>query len=241
MKNFRLPLIAIAGILLFTACNNKADFSKARVKKTSSVRGSTEYTYGADGNITTTKSSDGTFISYKYSGSTIAENMADSSRNLFINSTIYLNSSGLADSTVSNYQDEKYLKTYTHNAGGFITESRDYAMGQMQDLSSSEVKDGNQTTATISDSASKPMFKVFFEYFQDKPNSVNYENYGMKFLGADSKNLIKKMVQLLPTGDTLRVNSFSYHYDDKGRVTSKITFDMKRGIVADSTAYSYTE
>ena len=83
--------------------------------------------------------------------------------------------------------------------------------GKLYNATISTFKDGNETSRVITDSSSKPRVSLFFDYYLDKPNSVGYENMGMKFLGNDSKNLMKKFVQVLPTGDTMRVMNFSYH------------------------------
>jgi hypothetical protein len=234
----KIFLSVLAASVLLVACNQK-ESSKVRIKKMSSARGYfTEYTYSPDGNIATSLNSDGVKTTYKFSGNTVAENMTDSARSMFITSMVYLNSKGIADSTTAKDEHENYTKTYKHDANGYIIESKDYVSGKMSDMSNSVVKDGNQVQATVLDSVEQPIFTIYFEYYADKPNTLGYENYGMKYLGSDSKNLMKKFVQVLPKGDTIRVNNIHYHFDKDGRVSQKVIYDA-RGMMADSSTFTY--
>jgi len=237
MKNS--VIFALVVVTTILAGCNKGGSSDSRVKKITSNRGfTTEYTYSAENKISSTRNSDGSKTTYTFNGNTVAQQMSDSARGLFITSTMFLNAKGWTDSTRASDQSGTYVKAYTHDADGYITQSRDIVSGRMTDASSSVFKDGNEISATVSDSTSKPLFTVYFDYYTDKPNSLSYANFGMKFLGNDSKNLMKRFVQVLPSGDTFRVNSFVYHFDDKGRVSQKAMYD-RRGALADSTTITY--
>ena len=235
MNKTFLLLTAIA-LLSITACNKGG--GEAKIKSVVGRGFTTEYFYNKDGSIDYSKNSNGIKTVYKYNGNLINETLTDSAHGQSASSVVYLGSKSLADSSVSNEQGEHYVKTYTHDANDFIVESKDIVGGQVQNVTSSVFKDGNQVSASISDSASTKLFTIYFDYYTDKLTTITYQNFGMKFLGADSKNLIKKLVQILPTGDTVRAFSFNYHFDDKNRVTQKVMY-APNGQMVDSTSYIY--
>ncbi len=238
MKNTLLFSCTVL-IVAITGCN-KHDNSEARIKKMTSSRGfSTEYFYNTDGSISYFVNSDGAKTSYKFSGNTIAEQMNDSTRGMFVKSTIYLGGNGWVDSTTAQNEGNNYKTTYVHDAAGLIVESQNFAVGSMTDVSKYVVKDGNQISLTVSDSTNRPLVNRYFDYYTDKPNVISYSNHGMKFLGTDSKNLVKKIVQVRPTGDTSIAVTFKYYFDDKGRVIGKTAFDEGRHMLVDSTTFTY--
>lgn len=236
MKNVILSALVAAVIL--AGCNKGGSVADARVKKVTSLRGFTEYTYTPDNKIKSVKSSDGTTTTYTFKDKTITQLRADSVHGMFITSTIYLGASGVADSSVASDPSGTYAEIYAHDANGYITQTKDLISGRLYNAGNSTFKDGNEVSRIITDSTSKPRVSLFFDYYTDKTNSAGYENMGMKFLGNDSKNLMKKFVQVLPSGDTIRVMSFNYHYDDKGRISQKAVYDS-HGTLADSTSYTY--
>lgn len=238
MKNVMLTTVIIASVIL-TACNKGGgSFTDSRVKKISSTRGGTEYTYTADNKIQAVKNADGSKTTYTYKDKSITQLRADSLHGMNITSNIFLNGAGYADSSIATDQSGSYVEIYLHDANGYITESKDMISGKLYNATISTFKDGNEVEREITDSSSKPRVKLFFDYYTDKSNSVGYENMGMKFLGNDSKNLMKKFVQVLPTGDTIRTMNFTYHFDDKGRVSQKVVYD-NHGMLADSSTVTY--
>jgi YD repeat-containing protein len=238
MKNVIFSALIIASAIL-TGCNKGGgSFTDARVKKVSSQRGFTEYTYTPENKIKSVKSSDGSTTTYTYKDKTISQLRADSVHGMFITSSIFLNAAGLADSSVASDPSGTYVELYAHDANGNISQTKDVISGHLYNASNSDFKDGNEISRIITDSTSKPRVSLFFDYYADKVNSAGYQNMGMQFLGNDSKNLMKKFVQVLPSGDTIRVMSFNYHYDEKGRVSQKAVYD-NHGMLADSTSYSY--
>ncbi len=230
--------MTLASSLLFVACNQGNNSSKVRIKKLSQARGTQNFTYNADGKLITMSGTDGVKNTYSYNGKTITQNVADSAHNMFITSTVFLNAKGLADSSSAKDERGSYLKTYKHDENGFIVESRDFMSGALSRISKSIFKDGNQTQAIILDPTEKPLVNVYFDYYNDKPNSLAYQNYGMDYLGADSKNLVKKVVQIVPKGDTVRVTNFIYHFDKDGNVSQKAAYDA-HGMMVDSSTFSY--
>ncbi|MDB5282707.1 MAG: hypothetical protein JWO06_1782 [Bacteroidota bacterium] len=230
--------MAAFAVAMMVSCNHNSA-EKARIKKMISNRGmSTEYFYLADGNANYTVSANGVKTTYVYGTNSVTEKMVDSIRGGSFSSTMHLNAKGLVDSSTASDESGSYLKTYTHDDNGYTIDSKDYASGNLINGSNSVVKDGNESVLTVTDSASKKLVTVYFEYFTDKPNTLSYQNYGMKYLGAQSKNLMKKVVEIRPTGDTMRVTTLNYHFDDKDRVSSKLIYDQ-RGMLRDSTSYLY--
>jgi hypothetical protein len=69
-----------------------------------------------------------------------------------------------------------------------------------------------------------------YEYYTDKINTIGYYNWGIYFLGKDSKNLIKSAIQ-----NTYTTN-FNYTFDSNNRVSKKreITSNYQN-----TTTYTY--
>ena len=239
MKNVMQFTLALAVTVLVLAGCNKGGSSDIRVKQIVSGRGFTStYTYGADNRVVSIKNSNHSATTYTYNGNKITQAVADSARGMFINYNLHLNAAGYLDSTTASDPSGTYLKFDTHDADGYTTLSSEYISGTLKDASHSVFKDGNEISRTITDSAAKPLVTVYFEYYNDKPNTLSYENFGMKYIGKDSKNLMKKYAQVLPSGDTFATGSMVYKFDDKGRVSSKSMFD-RRGTLSDSTTFTY--
>lgn len=240
----RASIAALIMIVIISGCKNNGNSGVSvgnsyKVKQSTNMRGlTTQYFYTSDGKIAYTIAANGAKTTYTYNGKTINQQLVDSSRNLFIKSVVVLNEKGFADSTIASDESGTYIKTYVHDGNGFIIESKDFVSGTLSDVATTVVKDANEVSTSIADSSLKKMFTVYFDYIPEKVNSLRYENYGMQFLGTDSRGLMKKFVQMMPTGDTIRVSTFNYHFDDKGRVTQKIMYDGN-GMVKDSTSYIY--
>ena len=103
----------------------------------------------------------------------------------------------------------------------------------------SEYVKGNQVENTFYDENNKRFNTTLYTYYTDKENTIGYENMGMPFMGSNSKNPIResKNFNASNPSDTLR-NKYNYHFDEKGRISIKATYD-KSGRIADSTHYSY--
>ncbi len=239
MKNLILSALIIASVVL-TGCNKGGSSSaEYRVKNITSAKGmSTLFVYNTDNKIKSTQNSDSTKADFTYNGNTITQHAADVIHGQSMTSTLHLSAAGYVDSTTASDPSGTYLKLETHDADGYTTSSKEFMSGIMKRLTQSTFKEGNETVRTISDADSKPIVNIYFDYFTDKSNSLSAENLGMKFLGKDSKNLMKKYVQVLAKGDTVGTGTFTYKFDDKGRVIQKSAFD-KAGMLADSTTFTY--
>ncbi|HWB62603.1 MAG TPA: hypothetical protein VG603_03760 [Chitinophagales bacterium] len=234
-------LLCLTTAIAFTACNKGRDLSKERIKKMSSNRGySTEYSYNTDGVLASTRTGEGGVTTYKREGNTILQQYADSVHNYFINTTLYLGSNGLVDSSVTHTPRGTYIKIYKHDADGYITGTEDFNDMGVINYTQSEYKDGNQVKTTVLDTAAQPALVVYYTYDLKKQNFPAYENYGMVFLGHDSKNLVSNIIQVSSKGDTLHNNVFHYYYDDKGRINSRTIYEQDK-VLMDSTNYTFND
>jgi len=237
MKNIMSLTVLLASIIL-SGCNKGGTFADARIKKITSGRGESEYAYSADNKVQSVKNANGSKTAYTYKDKTITQVTGDSIRGMFLTSNIFLNAAGLVDSSVATDANGSYVELYTHDADGHITQLKEVISGKLYTATNSTFKDGNEYSRVITDSSLNPRVSVFFDYYTDKSNSTGFANTGMTFLGKDSKNLMKKFVQILPSGDTIRTLNFSYHFDDKGRVIQKVLYD-NHGMMADSSIVTY--
>lgn len=228
--------VAFLGLV---SCNNKANnFSAERVKTETSARSTVNYFYGPDKSLSYTINNMGIKDTYKAEGNVLHELISDTVHGQSVSSTIYLDAKGFADSSSTVTPGGVYLDIFTHNADGNATTQKKTVNGQMVNNLKFVFTDGNQSQVSVLDTANTEQVKVYFTYYTDKPYSLRNENYGRKFLGNDSKNPIKSFVQIRVPNDTMRVFTFKYNYDDKGRVSSKVVSD-KSGMVIDSTTVSY--
>ena len=236
MKNL-IFLTLVAGSLILGACN-KGSMADYRVKTMTSGKGqTTEFIYSDDHKIATIKLSDSTKVAFVYNGNTITQTVSTPQNPMPRIETLHLSSTGYVDSSSVSGPMGNMVTVNTHDADGYNTSTKEYYAGTLKRVTESSFKDGNEVSRTIKNETNVALGTVFFEYYTDKPNSIAPENQGMKFIGKDSKNLMKKVIQVLAKGDTLGSATFTYRFDDKGRVISKATYD--KGVQADSSNISY--
>ena len=236
MKNFILFTLVVA-VAFLTGCD-KGSMSKYRIKKITSGKGqSTEFVYTPENKVLSIVSSDSTKVLFAYKGNSIVQTISNPMRGLPRIQTLHVNSAGYVDSSVLSDPSGTLLTLNTHDAEGYNTLTQEYFGGVLKRTTQATFKDGNEVSRTIIDETQKPLGTIFFEYYTDKVNTFSPENQGMGFIGKDSKNLMKKVVQVLAKGDTVGTVTFSYKLDDKGRVLSKSTYD--KGALADSATVSY--
>jgi hypothetical protein len=237
MKNL-LFIALVVGAAFLGGCNKGGSMSEYRVKVVSSSKGqSTEFIYSADNKIASIKTSDSTKVTFTFAGNTVTQSVSNPMNPTPRVQTFHLTSSGYVDSTVINGPMGNALTLNKQDADGYNTLTQEYYGGALKRSTQSVYKDGNEVTSTISDETMKPVGTIFFEYYTDKLNSFSNETRGMKFMGKDSKNLVKKVVQVLAKGDTVGTANFSYKFDDKGRMISQATYE--KGMAADSINISY--
>jgi hypothetical protein len=73
-------------------------------------------------------------------------------------------------------------------------------------------------------------YTINYEYYTDKTNTIGYYNFGIYFLGKDSKNLVKSEIHNTYT------RNFNYTFDSNNRVSKKrqITSNYQN-----TTTYTY--
>jgi hypothetical protein len=235
---FQLIIIVALGLV---ACGHKPEHpEKERIKTMVSKNGySVSYTYTPDGKIATSVDSRGIKTTYKYESNRIIQDVGDTLGHSFAAASIFLSPKGLTDSSVLIDENGVHLKTYTHDENGYSGINTDYNMGKITRVTSYIYKDGNEAERVISASPSEKLFSVYFDYYKDDINTQAFENYGLQFMGKESKNLMKKYIQVLTKGDTVQTVNFNYHFDNKGRVIQKAMYDTKSGVLRDSTTFTY--
>lgn len=64
-------------------------------------------------------------------------------------------------------------------------------------------------------------YKIDFQFYTDKVNTIDLENMGISFLGKQNKNPV---MQEIETSDEwpAHITNYTYDYDTKGRITRKI-------------------
>lgn len=234
MNSKILVFVAFAAIV-FTACNHNSS-SDVKLKKLTSSRGFTEFYYGPDNKVSYTMNSNGMKTIYKFSDKTVEQKMTDSTSGRSATATFYLNAKGWADSCVTVQGPMSYLSTFKYADGGFMTEIGQYQAGSLMGLAKNTFKDGNKVSTVNYDTGSTALSTIVFDY-NDKANSIGFSAQGLNFLGNDSKNLPKKLVQIRGASDTLGTIDFVYHFDEKGRVSSQVVYQGPQKV--DSTSYSY--
>jgi hypothetical protein len=241
MKNSIIIVLAAVSVLL-TACNKGGSTSGYRVKTitAANMQGKsqvTEFVYSSDNKVSAINLSDSTKVTFTYTGNTVKQTVTSPQLPTPRLETIYLSAAGYMDSSSMSSPMGSATTVNTHDAEGHTTVTKEYYGGTLRRTTESEFKEGNELKRVVSNETMTPLGTIYFEYFADKFNSMAPENQGMKFMGADSKNLMKKVVQVSAKGDTAASITFSYKFDDKGRVISKATYE--KGVQADSSNISY--
>ena len=236
MKNLIFVTLVI-GATFLAGCNKGGSMSQYRVKTFSSKGQVTTFTYSADNKVSLITAPDSTKVAFTYNGNTITQTVNNPMNPVPRTQTFHLTAAGYVDSSTVAGPMGQVLTLNKQDAEGHNITTLEYYAGQLKRTTTATFKDGNETQRTISNETGAPVGTVYFEYFTDKVNSYTNETRGMKFMGQDPKNLMKKIVQVLAKGDTVGMATFSYRFDDKGRVISQATYE--KGVQADSMNLSY--
>ena len=241
MKNVTLFAVIVFATIL-TACN-KGGATGARIKTMVSAKGqTTEFSYSADNKISSIRifggSPDTTKVTFTYTANTVTQTVTNPQSPEPHVQALNLSAAGYVDSFSSPSRMGNVLTINTRDAEGHTILTQEFLNGQLTHSVKFIFKDGNEVSRVITDETQQPVatVTVFFDYYTDKVSSLTPENQGMKFRGVDSKNLMKKAVQVSPKGDSLGAD-FHYKFDDKGRVISQAIY--QRGMQADSNNYTY--
>jgi hypothetical protein len=234
-------LLLSAIIIVITAFRITEPTSRKvhRVKQVFSYKGkdTTTYVYNADGHIAYVKNTNGDKSDYEYSDSIIIKRYYDSFRKVAFADTMALNKKGLVEKVTSNnfstieireYNDDKYLiKTTVSNKEG-----KKIYYGEYQYLNGNEI---SSTTTGVSGDLGGT---ATYQYYTDMPNTIGVDNMGSDFVGASSNNP-RKYFNNQAVGLEPYTRNYNYHYDEKGRIIIKASYDGKSGKLTDSTYYTY--
>ena len=195
------------------------------------------YTYNTDGNIICIRSSKGANIVYEYYNGKIIKRTNDSLSHTSNVDTIILNGPGLAERIVNADQERivpsilEYDKE-RHLIKNFALDDKGTVMG----TGISKYENGNMTENHFF--ADEEKVSTTYKFYTDKSNTIGYENMGMPFSGATSKNPTKEIKTVNAERKDTIVNSYYYHYDDLNRIKTKVIYN-KTGKLLDSTGYTY--
>ena len=214
--NFFVVLVCIA---LFTGCkkNSNSAQTQSSCKINTIVNGTnlTSISYNIDGTVSLVTSGIDT-TSYLYSGNTITETTLSSGQ-LVQNSTVTVNSSGLATNVRTDF-----------NVGGtdWQNEAYEYNGSEVEkQISTTYNSAGGDTTSfqwsagNLASSISNDGFNVKYDYFTDKLNQSgdinSLSNLQEGYETLKNKNIVKTI--MVGANDVINV---TYTYDTDGKITS---------------------
>ena len=233
----------IALLLLAAFTSFKKTAADFRIKKVVSFKhpqDSSTYSYTTEGKIAEFRTtSPPMWQRFKYEGNKIIEEGDGPTKGHPFKNTFYVNRKGLVDSMKRVADTMKLCFYFKYDKNGYRTE--EYSGCDKKTLEIKRVIENGNMTKQIFYENGQEYETAYFEYFTDKPNQSTMfgeEKLGYGWRGKDSKNLMKKLVIVASTKDTVLVNISHYHFDNKGRITVHAIYG-KTGSLADSVKYSY--
>jgi hypothetical protein len=242
-KILTLSLIAILCTAFYTGAPTPREKHRVRMIIQYGNKGTadtTAYFYNAEGHISYTQNAHtGVFGSrYHYLPGLILRQYHDYMKDKNYTDTLLLNAAGLVERVKSNNTGLIYLH-HQYNADKQLIKSFYVdAKGVEQLQSSYEYQNGNRTTITSFITSGRPVCVNTYKFYQETENTIGNENLGADFAGADSKNP-EKYHSFQFAGEKPESYKSIYHYDDKGRISIKATYNVTSGKLSDSIAYIY--
>lgn len=248
MKNTIL-LIIIATVCYSFQTSITASKPKIRVKTSTNLQynQTSEYFYNADGHIMRIKMSKAKNFVYEYDADNIAyeylSNKILRRYGLSFVDTMILNQNGLVEKLTSNNPSiMKQEREFNGKKNMIKNTSTSYDKDSaIHYYNIYEYQNGNDVSNISTDEAGSIHSTITSTYYTDKVNTIGNENLGSDFSGADSKNPVKSMNWRPPSdaGVAPMTTNFNYHYDEKGRIVIKASYNAKSGKLLDSIAYTY--
>jgi hypothetical protein len=239
----RHVLLIFLSLLIFTAFKNKSTRAEARIKKTVSFlrpQDSTAYTYTSSGKILTYNGYwSQMWQTFEYTVNKVIERGEGTIKSHPYTNIFYLNKQQKADSMIRIANGDTFCFYFRYNKAGFRIEELSGCKAKVTERKRI-IEDGNVVKQIFFENGTETEVG-YFEYYQDKsnqPTMFGEEQLGFTFRGRDSKNLLKKIVLVRGDNDTVLVNTPSYHFDAKGRI-SVVAIYGKSGALADSVFYGY--
>ncbi|MBJ2176277.1 hypothetical protein JBL43_18645 [Aureibaculum sp. A20] len=180
---------------------------------------------------------------YKYFTDSILIEVNNTWRKLVLNKKTLFTK----DISPNSFSKVKKLTTrlrHTYNSNGFVIKTvlfDDYITYSYSTIYDYEYSNKNlvketQTNRNIGsdNTVTEDSYYIEYEYFKNKLNSIGNINFGKKYLGKSSKNLIKKEI-----GSNGYIANYEYEFDKNGNVTKKSIFNNKDGIKTREFNYEY--
>ncbi len=199
------------------------------------------YVYDTNGRIQLIQSSNGVKTTFEYADSLLTQTELDKTGNIVSVAFLTLDSRGLVSNSVvkdangavvSNhtyvFDDQKQLTAvYNYTPNNDVNGKTEWIWGS-----------GNMYNYSIYDSAiTHKAFDSYLWYYEPAITSVGNANTGRKFLGADSKYLIRKTIGYT-WGAANVVSTFDYAFDSQHRVIETKTYDHN-GLLKNTDSYTY--
>ena len=200
----------------------------------------TAFFYNAEGHISYTQNPHtGVFGSrYHYLPGKILREYHEDMRNRNYTDTMLLNAGGLVERVKSNNTGLIYLH-HQYNADKQLTRSLYVDEKGAEHLENTyEYQNGNRMSLGMYTTSGQTIGRCAYKYYPDRENTIGNENLGADFAGSDSKNP-EKYSTFQFSGEKPEARRSDYHYDDRGRISTKITYNVASGKLIDSIEYIY--
>jgi hypothetical protein len=197
----------------------------------------TYYSYYPDGRIHQTMDASDT-QNYRYLPGRILRDFRSSQYRY--TDTLILNARGLVMTMKSGNKDKTQID-HEYNKDGQLIHTKNHSVYSawigMQPADYT-YENGNMTSLRIEDANGNTTFTQSYQYYSDSANSLRNENFGLAFVGVDSKNP-KKYSKTVLTGQNPYFSKYVHYYDSKGRIIATVKRDLETGHRQDSICYSY--
>ena len=218
-------IIILLAAISFVSCKknndditaNPADISN-KVKKSIYGSGSTTYVYDGMGRVKTQTYMNGSRTEFEYQPGKVLEKTYDPAGLLTLTYTYELNANGFAEKeTRSNEPSFQEIRVYNNDG-----QVQKFTVLQNGSSSTGDFfySNGNCDSARYSTNGNWNS-TVKKTYYTDKPNMLGYEQFGESFWGKKNKNLQKSEQYFYTDGSAGNLESYSYEFDAKGRVTKQ--------------------
>jgi YD repeat-containing protein len=244
MKKFYLLAVIV---LLISSCKKEKDNATpnsdtAVVKSISQTPGglNTTFSYDSEGRLSTIRSSNGSGTNITYNGDTVIESMMNDSGYVYSIKTVFLNSSGIATSSLlrDTFGGILTYSQYLYDSANFKREEMNYDVyNNLVARKTWDIGANNVYYYTSTDSlVYQNNAQIGYSYSYEKENTVGNDNMGLKYYGKSSKNIEKTMHKTGVTGNVRY--TFQYTFDNSGRISTKAAYNHLNELVY-TNSYSY--
>jgi YD repeat-containing protein len=239
--------LMLAMFVLVSSCKKKSDSSTpfdasaAQVKSISQEPGiGTSYFYDGQGRLESITNTNGTATNISYSGDTVREALVNDSGSVYAINTLFLNSSGVANSSVLTDTFGSILSStiYLYDTANFRIDEKNYdATGNLVAHKTWNINVNDVFYYSSTDSLTYANnAQIGYTYAYDRESTIGNYNCGQKYYGRSSKNLEATMHKTGTTGNVLY--TFQYTFDNSGRVSTKAAYNHLNELVYTNT-YTY--